>query len=56
MRVDGPLTANKRVLDALDLAKAGICLDQWGTCYDPDEGHEPGFRYRQNSIRNALGR
>ncbi|MEJ2275037.1 MAG: alpha-L-arabinofuranosidase C-terminal domain-containing protein [Woeseiaceae bacterium] len=55
MLVDEHLTANERVLDALDPdEKIGIYLDEWGTWYDPEEGHEPGFLYQQNSIRDAL--
>jgi len=55
MLVDGYLAANEAVLDAHDPdGKIGIYLDEWGMWYDPEEGHEPGFLYQQNSIRDAV--
>lgn len=55
MRVDEYLLANEAVLDEHDPeGKIGLYLDEWGTWYDPEDGHEPGFLYQQNSIRDAL--
>lgn len=55
MRIDEYLVANEAVLDEHDPdGEVGIYLDEWGTWYDPEEGHEPGFLYQQNSIRDAV--
>jgi alpha-N-arabinofuranosidase len=55
MLVDGHLSANEAVLDEHDPdGKIGIYLDEWGTWYDPEDGHNPAFLYQQNSIRDAL--
>jgi alpha-L-arabinofuranosidase len=55
MLIDDYLTANEAVLDEHDPdSRIGIYLDEWGTWYDPEEGHEPGFLYQQNSIRDAV--
>jgi len=55
MKIDGYLAANAAVMDEHDPeGRVGIYLDEWGTWYDPEEGHEPGFLYQQNTIRDAL--
>jgi alpha-N-arabinofuranosidase len=55
MLIDGYLAANEAVLDEHDPeGEIGIYLDEWGTWYDPEGGHEPGFLYQQNSIRDAV--
>jgi alpha-N-arabinofuranosidase len=55
MRIDGYLALNEEVLDEHDPdGNIGIYLDEWGTWYDPEEGHNPAFLYQQNSIRDAL--
>jgi alpha-N-arabinofuranosidase len=55
MRIDGYLALNEDVLDKHDPdGNIGLYLDEWGTWYDPEEGHDPGFLYQQNSIRDAL--
>ena len=55
MKVDSHLAVNEAVLDKHDPeGKIGIYLDEWGTWYDPEEGHEPGFLYQQSSIRDAV--
>jgi alpha-N-arabinofuranosidase len=55
MLVDGYLTANEAILAVHDPeGEIGLYLDEWGTWYDPEEGHEPGFLYQQSSIRDAL--
>jgi alpha-N-arabinofuranosidase len=55
MRIDGYLTLNEDVLDQHDPdGNIGLYLDEWGTWYDPEEGHNPGFLYQQSSIRDAL--
>lgn len=55
MRIDDYLTANENVLEVHDPeGRVGIYLDEWGTWYDPEEGHEPGFLYQQNTIRDAV--
>jgi alpha-N-arabinofuranosidase len=55
MRIDDYLAANEAVLAAHDPeGNVGIYLDEWGTWYDPEEGHQPGFLYQQNTIRDAV--
>lgn len=54
-KIDEYLKLNEAVLDIQDPeGDIGIYLDEWGTWYDPEEGHEPGFLYQQNTIRDAL--
>jgi alpha-N-arabinofuranosidase len=55
MRIDEYLDLNEAVLEKNDPdGDVGLYLDEWGMWYDPEEGHEPGFLYQQNSIRDAL--
>jgi alpha-N-arabinofuranosidase len=55
MKIDGYLAANEAVLEEYDPeGRVGIYLDEWGTWYDPETGHEPGFLYQQNSLRDAV--
>ncbi len=55
MKIDEHLAVNEAVLDKHDPeGNIGLYLDEWGTWYDPEEGHEPGFLYQQNSLRDAV--
>ena len=55
MKVDDHLAVNEAVLDEHDPdGKIGIYLDEWGTWYDPEEGHEPGFLFQYNTLRDAV--
>jgi len=55
MKIDGFLALNEAVLDQYDPeGEVGLYLDEWGTWYDPEPGHEPGFLYQQNTLRDAL--
>ena len=55
MKIDEYLALNEAVLDKHDPeGNVGIYLDEWGTWYDPETGHEPGFLYQQNTLRDAL--
>lgn len=55
MKIDGYLKANEAVLDEHNPeGNIGLYLDEWGTWYDPETGHEPGFLYQQNSLRDAV--
>lgn len=55
MKVDSHLAVNEAVLDEHDPdGKIGIYLDEWGTWYDPEEGHEPGFLFQYNTLRDAV--
>ncbi|MEE4217759.1 MAG: alpha-L-arabinofuranosidase C-terminal domain-containing protein [Xanthomonadales bacterium] len=55
MKIDAHLSVNEAVLDKHDPeGRVGLYLDEWGTWYDPEEGHEPGFLYQQNSLRDAV--
>jgi alpha-L-arabinofuranosidase len=35
-------------------AKVSLCVDEWGTWYDPPEGADPAFLYQQNTMRDAV--
>jgi alpha-N-arabinofuranosidase len=55
MKVDDHLAVNEAVLDENDPeGRIGIYLDEWGTWYDPEEGHEPGFLFQYNTLRDAV--
>jgi alpha-N-arabinofuranosidase len=55
MKIDEYLAANAAVLDKHDPeGTVGIYLDEWGTWYDPEEGHEPGFLFQYNTLRDAV--
>lgn len=55
MKIDGYLAANAAVLEEHDPdGDIGLYLDEWGTWYDPEEGHEPGFLFQYNTLRDAV--
>jgi alpha-L-arabinofuranosidase len=55
MRMDELITKHKAIMDKYDPQKrVGLYVDEWGTWYDPEPGHNPGFLYQQNTIRDAL--
>lgn len=55
MKIDNHLKLNEAVLEQHDPeGNIGIYLDEWGTWYDPEEGHEPGFLFQYNTLRDAV--
>lgn len=57
MRIDKYLGLQEEVLDKHNpKGDVGIYLDEWGTWYGVEPGHEdqPGFLYQQNSLRDAV--
>ncbi len=55
LRVEGFIQDNVAILDKYDPEKKiGFYVDEWGTWYDVTEGHNPGFLYQQNSLRDAV--
>jgi alpha-L-arabinofuranosidase len=54
-RMDELITKHAAIMDKYDPQKrVGLYVDEWGTWYDPEPGHNPGFLYQQNTIRDAL--
>lgn len=54
MRIDELITKHAAIMDKHDPdKKVGLYVDEWGTWYDPEPGHNPGFLYQQNTIRDA---
>jgi alpha-N-arabinofuranosidase len=44
-----------RVMERYDPQKrVWLCIDEWGTWYNPEEGTNPGFLYQQNTMRDAI--
>jgi alpha-N-arabinofuranosidase len=54
MRIDELITKHSAIMDKYDPKKrVGLYVDEWGTWYDPEPGHNPGFLYQQNTLRDA---
>lgn len=54
-RMDELIRNHAAIMDKYDPEKrVGLYVDEWGTWYDPEPGHNPGFLYQQNTIRDAL--
>jgi alpha-L-arabinofuranosidase len=54
-RLDELITKHAAIMDRYDPQKrVGLYVDEWGTWYDPEPGHNPGFLYQQNTLRDAL--
>jgi alpha-N-arabinofuranosidase len=55
LQMDTILDTNTAILDRADPNKRiGLYVDEWGTWYDTTEGHNPGFLYQQNTLRDAI--
>lgn len=55
LRMDELVTKHSAIMDEYDPEKRiGLYVDEWGTWYDPEPGHNPGFLYQQNTLRDAL--
>jgi alpha-N-arabinofuranosidase len=55
LRMDEFIQKHSAIMDKHDPEKrVGLIIDEWGTWYDPEPGHNPGFLYQQNSLRDAL--
>jgi alpha-N-arabinofuranosidase len=53
--MDELVTKHSAIMDKYDPKKRiGLFVDEWGTWYDPEPGHNPGFLYQQNTLRDAL--
>jgi alpha-N-arabinofuranosidase len=54
MRMDELITKHSAIMDKYDPQKrVGLYVDEWGTWYDPEPGHNPAFLYQQNTLRDA---
>lgn len=54
-RMDEVLLAHEGVLDANDPDKRiALYVDEWGTWYRPEPGHESSFLLQQNTLRDAV--
>jgi alpha-N-arabinofuranosidase len=55
MRMEDVLQAHEKVLDSNDPdGRIALYVDEWGTWYRPELGHEPSFLYQQNTLRDAI--
>lgn len=55
LRMDELVTRHSAIMDEYDPdKKVAMYVDEWGTWYDPEPGHNPGFLYQQNTLRDAL--
>jgi len=55
LRMDELVTKHSAIMDKYDPEKkVGLVIDEWGTWYDVEPGHNPGFLYQQNSLRDAV--
>jgi alpha-N-arabinofuranosidase len=53
--LDELVAKHSAIMDKHDPEKRiAVYVDEWGTWYDPTPGHNPGFLYQQNTIRDAL--
>jgi alpha-N-arabinofuranosidase len=44
-----------RIMEKYDPSKrVKLCIDEWGTWYNPEPGTNPAFLYQQNSMRDAI--
>jgi alpha-N-arabinofuranosidase len=49
------VTKHSAIMDKYDPEKRiALYVDEWGTWYDPAPGHNPGFLWQQNTLRDAL--
>jgi alpha-N-arabinofuranosidase len=55
LRMDELVTKHSGIMDKHDPEKkVGMVIDEWGTWYDVEPGHNPGWLYQQSSIRDAV--
>jgi alpha-N-arabinofuranosidase len=53
--MDSLIARHSEIMDRYDPERrVGLIVDEWGTWYDPEPGHNPGFLYQQNTLRDAL--
>jgi alpha-N-arabinofuranosidase len=53
--IEGRIVAIEALMDKYDSKRrVGLFVDEWGTWYDTEPGHNPGFLYQQNTLRDAL--
>lgn len=54
-KMDGYISENTAIMDKYDPKKrVGFFVDEWGTWYDTAPGHNPGFLFQQNTMRDAV--
>ncbi len=54
MFMDELIRKHAAIMDKHDPQKrVGLYVDEWGTWYDPEPGHNPAFLYQQNTLRDA---
>jgi len=55
LRMEELIARHGAIMDAHDPEKRiGLFVDEWGTWYEVEPGHNPGFLYQQNTLRDAL--
>jgi len=55
LKIDTYIKRNVAIMDKYDPQKrVGFYVDEWGTWYDPAPGHNPGFLWQQNTLRDAV--
>jgi alpha-N-arabinofuranosidase len=55
LRMEELLTKQVAIMDVYDPQKrVGLCIDEWGTWYDPEPGMNPAFLWQHNTLRDAL--
>ncbi|HXH08142.1 MAG TPA: alpha-N-arabinofuranosidase [Vicinamibacterales bacterium] len=55
LRLGELITRHSAIMDKYDPEKRiGLYVDEWGTWYDPEPGHNPAFLYQQNTLRDAI--
>ena len=55
LRIDEIIARHAAIMDEHDPdRRVGLVVDEWGTWYDAEPGHNPSFLYQQNTLRDAL--
>jgi len=55
VHIDELITKHSAIMDKYDPEKkVHLYFDEWGTWYDAEAGHNPGFLYQQNTLRDGL--
>jgi alpha-N-arabinofuranosidase len=55
LQMEDLITKHSAIMDKYDPKKrVGLIIDEWGLWYDPQPGSNPGFLYKQNTLRDAL--
>ena len=55
VEIDQVLKNHEDIMDVYDpQRRVGLLLDEWGTWFDVEPGHNPGHLFQQNSMRDAM--